>query len=72
MKENTMKENTTLKHRLARRLSTLFMLVAVLATVASAPASSATAGPYCFYSVNDSGQCVIVCCGSSGCSEISC
>lgn len=62
-----------LKHRIARRLSTLFMLVAVLATVASAPASSsATAGPYCFYSVNDSGQCVIVCCNAWACSETSC
>jgi len=34
-----------LKHRLARRLSTLFMLVAVLVAVASAPASPAYGGP---------------------------
>jgi len=62
-----------LKHRLARRLSTLLMLVAILVAGASAPAASTNRGPYCQYSVNDAGQCVIVCCSAAGyCSEISC
>jgi hypothetical protein len=61
-----------LKHRLARRLSTLFMLVAILVAGADAPAASTNRGPFCQYDINDSGQCVIVCCNQWGCSETSC
>jgi hypothetical protein len=78
-----------LKHhsrRLARRLSTLFMLVAVLTALASSPvdrkaiattqssqaASSATAGLRCWFKTGPSGECVMVCCGLAGCTENPC
>lgn len=60
-----------LKHRLARRLSTLFMLVAVLVAVASAPAASAK-GPYCQREITWDGVCVEVCCTGAGCMETPC
>ena len=60
-----------LKQRLARRLSTLFMLVAVLAAVASAPAASAKRGPYCEREVTSEG-CVEICCTGAGCMVAPC
>lgn len=78
-----------LKHhaaRLARRLSILFMFVAVLVALASSPvarkaiaatqssqaASSATAKLRCWFTTDASGQCVMVCCGIAGCTENPC
>jgi hypothetical protein len=59
-----------LKHRLARRLSTLFMLVAVLVAVASAPAASAK-GPFCEREITHEG-CVEICCTGAGCMVAPC
>lgn len=61
-----------LKHRLGRRLSTLFMLVAVLAAVASAPAASAKRGPYCQIEWTPEGVCVEICCTGAGCMATAC
>lgn len=61
-----------LKHRLARRLSTLFMLVAVLVAVASAPAASAKIGPYCQREITWDGVCVEICCTGAGCMSTAC
>ena len=61
-----------LKHRLARRLSILFMLVAVLAGVASAPAASTRRGPYCQREVTWDGVCVEICCTGAGCMATAC
>lgn len=65
-----------LKHhagRLARRLSTLFMLVAVLAAVASVPAASTNRkGPFCQREISPEGFCVEICCTGAGCMATSC
>ncbi|HEX7315017.1 MAG TPA: hypothetical protein VF297_13910 [Pyrinomonadaceae bacterium] len=61
-----------LKHRLARRLSTLFMLVAVLAAVTSAPAASTNRGPYCQREISWDGVCVEICCTGAGCMATAC
>ena len=55
-----------LKHRLARRLSILFMLIVVLMGVASAPTASTRRGPYCQREVTSEG-CVEICCTGAGC-----
>jgi hypothetical protein len=60
-----------LKHRLTRRLSTLFMLVAVLMAVASAPTASAKMGPYCEREITHEG-CVEICCTGTGCMVAPC
>ena len=60
-----------LKHH-ARRLVRPLTLLLVLVAATVAPASSTKRSPYCQYSVNESGQCVIVCCNQWGCSETSC
>ena len=60
-----------LKHRLVRRLSTLFMLVAVLVTVASVPAASTNRGPYCQREITHEG-CVEICCTGAGCMVAPC
>ena len=61
-----------LKHRLARRLSTLLMLVAVLVAGTSAPAASTNRGPYCQREVTWDGVCVEICCTGAGCTETAC
>jgi hypothetical protein len=61
-----------LKHRLARRLSTLLMLVAILVAGASAPAASAKVGPYCQREVTWEGVCVEICCTGAGCMTTAC
>jgi hypothetical protein len=61
-----------LKHRLARRLSTLFMLVAVLVAGASAPAASTHRGPYCQREITWDGVCVEICCTGAGCMTTAC
>ena len=65
-----------LKHRLARRLSTLFMLVAVLVAVApnrqAAPAGSTNRGPYCQREITWDGVCVEICCTGAGCMATAC
>jgi hypothetical protein len=61
-----------LKHRLARRLSTLFMLIAVLVAGASAPAASAKIGPYCQREITWDGVCVEICCTGAGCMTTAC
>ncbi len=61
-----------LKHRLARRLSILFMLVAVLVAGASAPAASAKIGPFCQREINWEGVCVEICCTGAGCMATAC
>jgi hypothetical protein len=72
-----------LKHRLTRRLSTLFMLVAVLAavsverkavatTASHQAASSAATGTYCILAEDESGNCAILCCDNDGCSVTPC
>lgn len=58
-----------LKHRLARRLSTLFMLVAILVAGASAPAAR---GPYCQREITWDGVCVEICCTGAGCMTTAC
>ncbi len=59
--------------KLTRKLFTLFVLVAALTTVASAPASSTNRGMYCMYTVDDWGHCVMVCCSDKGdCSTSPC
>jgi hypothetical protein len=63
-----MKENIMLKHRLARRLSTLFMLVAVLVAVSSAPATHARGGVFCL----DDGIGAYGCFGWVCCNEGAC
>lgn len=60
-----------LKHRLARRLSTLFMLVAVLAAVVSSSAAPKNIGPYCQREITHEG-CVEICCTGSGCMVAPC
>jgi hypothetical protein len=60
-----------LKHRLTRRLSTLFMLVVALVAVASAPAASAKMGPYCEREITHEG-CVEICCTGTGCMVAPC
>lgn len=61
-----------LKDRLARRLSTLFMLVAVLVAGASAPAASTNRGPYCQREITWDGVCVEICCTGAGCMSTAC
>jgi hypothetical protein len=61
-----------LKHRLARRLSTLFMLVAVLAAVVSSHAAPKNIGPYCQREISWDGVCVEICCTGSGCMTTAC
>jgi hypothetical protein len=61
-----------LKHRLARRLSTLFMLVAVLVAGASAPAAKTHRGPYCQREITWDGVCVEICCTGAGCMSTAC
>ncbi|HWN08577.1 MAG TPA: hypothetical protein VNO50_04780 [Pyrinomonadaceae bacterium] len=69
-----------LRHRLSRQLFTLFMLVALAGLSSghvqrqaaanngnSQAASSARAGFDCVRAVDESGNCVIICCDSSGC-----
>lgn len=60
-----------LKQRLARRLSTLLMLVAVLVTVTSAPAAPTNRGPYCQREITHEG-CVEICCSGFGCMVTAC
>jgi hypothetical protein len=60
-----------LKHRLARRLSTLFMLVAILVTGASAPAASTNRLLYCQREITHEG-CVEICCAGSDCMVTAC
>lgn len=72
-----------LKHhagRLARRLSTLFMLVAVLAALVASPVEatrnrpngSTNRGPYCQREISSDGVCVEICCTGAGCMATSC
>lgn len=61
-----------LKHRLARRLSTLLMLVAVLVAGASAPAGRTHRGPYCQREITWDGVCVEICCTGAGCMSTAC
>ena len=61
-----------LRHRLARRLSTLFMLIVVLAGVASVPAASTNRGPYCQREISWDGVCVEICCTGAGCMATAC
>jgi hypothetical protein len=72
-----------LKHhagRIARRLSTLFMLVAVFAALASSPVEAAknrpngstNKGPFCEREISPEGFCVEICCTGSGCMATSC
>lgn len=61
-----------LKHRLARRLSTLFMLVAVLVAGASVPAASTNRGPYCQREITWDGVCVEICCTGASCMTTAC
>ncbi len=60
-----------LKHRLVRRLSILFMLVAILVTGASAPSASAKIGPFCQREITHEG-CVEICCTGAGCMVAPC
>lgn len=61
-----------LKHRLARRLSILFMLVAILVAGASAPTASAKIGPFCQREISWDGTCVEICCTGAGCMTFGC
>jgi hypothetical protein len=73
-----------LKHhagRLTRRLSTLLMLVAVLAALVSSPvaresnaarAGSTNRGPYCQREITWDGACVEICCTGAGCTATAC
>jgi hypothetical protein len=66
--------------RLARRLSTLFMLVATLVALVSSPAGAApnrpngstNRGPFCQREITWDGVCVEYCCTGSGCMTVSC
>jgi hypothetical protein len=49
--------------RLARRLSTLFVLVIALAAVSSAPAPSESFGCYCVREMSEEGCRIQCCCG---------
>ena len=57
--------------RLTRKLFTLVMLCAALATVSSDP-SAKTGGVFCLREINDAGACIEVCCTPMGCVEFSC
>jgi hypothetical protein len=61
-----------LKHRLARRLSTLLMLVVALVGAASAPAAPKRIGPYCQREITWDGVCVEICCTGAGCMTTAC
>lgn len=61
-----------LKHRLARRLCTLFMLIAILVAGASTPAASTNRGPFCQREISWDGVCVEICCTGAGCMTFGC
>lgn len=61
-----------LKHRLVRRLSTLFMLIAVLTAVAPSHVGPTKIGPYCQREISWDGVCVEICCTGAGCMSTAC